>query len=83
MFTTNVPWCPDNVTESVPKVRRKKRRKYTLYHSLVQEMLDSYSGGMPINAVCLEYNIHHSTLERLIREYEAINGEDSLRNEGL
>lgn len=59
--------------------RLHKRGQYKLTDPDVAEMLEMYSNGMPRYIVSEEYNIHQSTLRRLIKEYEAIHGNNSLR----
>lgn len=49
-----------------------RRRKYTLYHQVVQEMLDLYyNKGMPISVICREFSIGYNTLDKLIKENES------------
>jgi hypothetical protein len=80
----NVPDRADIVSARVHNVEqdemmRKRRKKYTLHQERTEEMLEMYSAGLPRWIICEEYNIAPQTLRRLISEYEAKNGEHSLR----
>lgn len=56
-----------------------RRHKYNIHQQVVLEMMEYYSGGMPIRVVAEDYMISPTTLVKLIKEYKQAHGEFSLR----